>query len=89
MWERYQSYNYYNADFYKSMNILPQAADVFVTPNPNSQLRNYSEFEDQVSLKEEPYMTLVVNAPCSYLWCWLGTLLPIFDNNQVWSLSRF
>ena len=26
-------------------------------------------------------MTLVVNTPCSYLWCWLGTLLPNFANN--------
>lgn len=80
--ERYDDYSTYNDEFYKSINILASAAESFVLPDNQSQIANYTEFSRQVSLTEEPYMTIVVNAPCSYLWCWLGTVLPNFTGTQ-------
>jgi len=80
--ERYNDYSTYNDEFYNSINILASAAEGFVLPDSQSQIANYTEFSRQVSLTEEPYMTIVVNAPCSYLWCWLGTVLPNFTGTQ-------
>ena len=81
MKERNASYEKYNQEFYQSMNIDPQAVKDFVVPTAKSRIEEYAEFVKNVSETQDPYMTLVVNTPCSYLWCWLGTLLPNFATN--------
>ena len=80
--ERYSDYEDYIQDFFKTMNIDPEAANAFVVPNQASHIRNYADYQKSVSENEDPYLTVVVNGPCSYLWCWLGTILPNFAANN-------
>ena len=82
--ERHADYEKYNQEFYQSLNIDPQAVAIsggFVVPTAGSHIREYTDFSKNVSESQDPYLTVVVNTPCSYLWCWLGTILPNFATN--------
>ena len=80
---QYNPNNYFfpQKDFYKALNIDPQAASSSVVPSAGSHIQEYADFQNYVSENEDPWLTAVVNAPCSYLWCWLGTILPNFATN--------
>ena len=65
--KKYHSYQKYNQSFSETWHIKDASGIV-----PEEICKEYSSFESEVALQEDPIYLLIVMLLCEYLWAWIG-----------------